>query len=269
MSNRLLTYPGESRFLFLSDVHLGAFGAENDRHIEDDLIELIDFAEQRGYRLLLLGDIFDYWMEYETTFPQLGRRVLNRLENYNRRQGSTLFITGNHDHWVGSHLANHGFDLESDYRILQIGNRNLFLHHGDGVSDPELNLPRPLFHRILRNPSFVRLYQRLLPARHGLKLMRLFSQMSRRMTGNNTEQIRVLDRWARVQLEARPFHAIICGHDHMPRHRNYQGGEYLNLGTFFEHRTLGCYTNGQLQLVEWNGHTKELQPVPGTAPAYT
>ncbi|HBQ60690.1 MAG TPA: UDP-2,3-diacylglucosamine diphosphatase, partial [Balneolaceae bacterium] len=54
--------------IFLSDVHLGAFSAKTNKQIEEDLLALIEYCKQRHIELHILGDLFDYWME----FPEKG-----------------------------------------------------------------------------------------------------------------------------------------------------------------------------------------------------
>lgn len=54
----------EQTSLFISDVHLGAFDKATEKEIEDELIALINHCCEQKIKIYILGDLFDYWMEY-------------------------------------------------------------------------------------------------------------------------------------------------------------------------------------------------------------
>ncbi|NIU01308.1 MAG: hypothetical protein GWN62_08805, partial [Aliifodinibius sp.] len=97
--------------LFISDVHLGGFSDNKNERIESELIQLINYCQRNDIHLAVLGDLFDYWMEYPDFVPNLGRKLLDRFESFNKELGPTLYITGNHDNWTRNHLEDRGFYL--------------------------------------------------------------------------------------------------------------------------------------------------------------
>ncbi len=245
------------KHLFISDVHLGAFEPSVNREIEEDLCCLINYCKEEGIRIHLLGDLFDYWMEYPEAHPEIGDKVLPELSSYNKNIAPITYITGNHDNWTFGYFKELGFDVESDFSELTIGKEKLFLHHGDGMSDKRFDLARPLFHRILRNSRFIKFYQLLFPAKTGLKLMKWFSDFNRKRPVEDPEP---LNFWSEKFLKQHPVDYVICGHDHIPRIETFSFGTYINLGTFFRHRTVALYTNSQIKLVTWDGTTKDFKP---------
>ena len=50
--------------LFISDIHIGAFNNSVEEQIENDLIDLVNYAIDRNAQIYILGDLFDYWMEF-------------------------------------------------------------------------------------------------------------------------------------------------------------------------------------------------------------
>lgn len=259
--------PITSKILFLSDVHLGAFAPSTDRQLESQLIALIDYAEREGYRMAVLGDLFDYWIEYPGAVPELGRALLQRFETFNRQHGASLYITGNHDNWTLGHFSRIGFDVEPDARQLRIGSRRYLLLHGDATGPSPQHLRRPLFHRLIRSPGFLKIYRMLLPPRAGRYVMQQFSKLSR-VLGKEESDPAPLDNWARETLRRHDIDVVICGHDHRPRIHKYDYGTYINLGTFHHHHSLAEYNNGNLSLVHWNNNKEELLPY-STASAST
>lgn len=247
------------KLLFISDVHLGGFSEAENKHLESSLMHLIDYCEQEKYKICILGDLFDYWMEYPSFIPSLGNRLLNRFCSYNRNTGDTLFITGNHDNWTRGYFKEIGFDIENDYRTLTLDSRRILLLHGDGLVDPDLKIHRPWLHRFLRNNTFTQCYQKVLPPRTGLILMKYFSRLNRYFEEYRSDQ-KKLNKWAKTTLNLVGTDVIICGHDHFPRVLNFDFGTFINLGTFYKHKTLAVYNKGEFSLVVWSDKSGELQP---------
>ncbi len=251
--------------IFISDVHLGAFDDQHNERLEEELMRLVSYCEENGLRITLLGDFFDYWMEYGDEPPPVGKKILQHFREFHERTGShTLFVTGNHDNWTNGYLPSLGFDMEHEYRIIQVGARSCMVLHGDGLTAPEMKLPRPLVHRFLRNSYFTLIYRAILPRRLGWHLMKTFSGMSRwkqnpeRMTENRNK----LDRWAANRVTSDPdIHAIIYGHHHSARLEKHNGNISMNCGFFGRDRIAGLHTNGKFKLVKWEADTYDLQTV--------
>ena len=243
--------------IFLSDVHLGAFTAEENQKIESELITLIQFCADKDIQIHLLGDLFDYWMEYPSHIPPLGEKLLSEFKIYHSKMLPVTYILGNHDNWTRGHFAELGFNVNHESVELSINNKNIFLHHGDGLSEKSANIPRPILHRFLRSTWFTSLYQFILPPRVGIRLMKWFSDYSRR---GFTFEPEVLNSWSESFLKRNECDYIICGHDHIPRVETFSDGTYINTGTFFQHRTMAYYTNHEFHLVRWNAEQKKFLP---------
>lgn len=249
--------PASSKILFVSDVHLGAFSAEKNERLERELIGLIDYAARKGYRLAVLGDLFDYWIEYPSHVPELGKALLQRFQRFHAQHPPTLYITGNHDNWTLGHFTERGFEVEPDARILQVGGQRMLLMHGDAVGPRPDRLQRPLLHRLIRSAPFLRTFRSLLPPKAGLRIMKHYSALSRSLGTEESDPAK-LDHWARKLLQSDRLELLLCGHDHVPRVRKYDYGTYINLGTFHYHHSLAEYNNGNISLVTWNNKKREL-----------
>jgi len=243
--------------LFLSDVHIGAFEEDVDRIIRRDLISLIEYCALQNIQIHILGDLFDYWMEYPEWHPSLGSNVLKEMEVYAKKVAPINFITGNHDNWTKGYFEDLGFNVTYEFFEITLDGKRVFLHHGDGLKDPAYHLPRPPFHRLLRNKMFVKLYQSLLTPKNGLRVMKAFSDYSKRRSYCDPS---ILNKWSENFLNTTNYDVVISGHDHHPRILNFENGTYINLGTFFDHRTISLYNNGSLELVVWDAASNTLLP---------
>lgn len=240
-----------AKILFIADVHLGAFSEQQNRQIENDLIALIDYADQHQYKIALLGDVFDYWIEYPDFTPDLGKQLLQRFRAFNQKNDSAIFITGNHDNWTLGHFSKLGFSVEPNYHLLHIQDKEILLLHGDATGDSIEQLERPFLHQLIRSKYFLKCYRALLPPKIGLKVMQQFSRMTRLLSGGD-EDTDFLNIWAKKMLNQSDIDYIICGHDHIPRNILYDGGTFLNTGSFYNKRSLVAYNNGRFQLVNWS-----------------
>ena len=244
--------------IFISDVHFGA-NPESDQEILQDLNSLIHLCITERYRLIVLGDLFDYWMEFDDYYPEFGEPILDLFERINKFQ-KTLYITGNHDNWGGKVLSEKGFDVESEYRILDISNHKVLLLHGDGLKSKHFKFPRPFFHRILRNELFVSLYKFIAGRRIGLNLMKWFSEKSRDENVDTSQTKSKLKNWATnylTRLDAKAS-IIIAGHTHQSKLQITPSGLYINIGRFNTDRTLLIYTNRCFKLVTWDGENSQI-----------
>ncbi len=242
-------YKGD--LVFLSDVHLGGFDDPTNESIESDALALIDYCRENSLQLFILGDLFDYWMEYRGYSPPYGEKVLTAFEKFNKSQ-NTLYITGNHDNWTGPRVEKAGFDVEHEYRILDIGETKVMLLHGDGIRDESYSLERPLLNRTLRNRWFLRVYQTMLPPALGVWLMRKFSGFSKKRSKGDKNCSLTMQKWALEQLKEPNLDVIICGHFHKSRFIKNSDGLYINIGNFYKHRTVGIYTKESFSLVTWD-----------------
>lgn len=79
--------------------------------------------------------------------------------------------------------------------------------------------------------------------------MQIFSNSSKI---NECRDPNPLNQNAAEILNRRLADVVLTGHDHIPRLETFNSGLYINLGTFFNHRTLVRGIDGVLSLVQWN-----------------
>ena len=244
--------------LFVSDAHIGAFSERMNRSIEENLIHLIHYCREHNFHIHILGDLFDYWMEYPGHRPEMGEKLLQTISEFSREIAPVTYIFGNHDNWTNGYFRELGIHTAFDFHELKVKGTNFFLHHGDGLSDPAFQLPRPWFHRLLRSKWFTKLYQTIYSPEAGLHLMKTFSAFSREEIVFEPERLNI---WSKNFLRNSKFDVVISGHDHIPRVETFEHGTYINLGAFYKHHTVATYTNGSLELVTWSARNNELLPL--------
>ncbi len=239
--------------LFVSDIHLGGFSEPNNREIENDFLLLMEIAEQFDMRIVILGDLLDYYMQYNTYVPEAGRKVFDFFKDYHsRRKSSSIFVTGNHDNWDDGFLRSIGFEVGHEYLEMQLGNRNVLLLHGDGLDDQSMGLPREFFHRLLRNRYFVKVFKSLTTPSFGNRIMRFFSMGLRNLKGERSSKPEYLQNWAFGLMKRTEWDTVICGHNHCGAFLSEESGMYLNAGAFFADRTCILHTTEGFHFVRWD-----------------
>ncbi|MBN2357668.1 UDP-2,3-diacylglucosamine diphosphatase, partial [candidate division KSB1 bacterium] len=162
---------------FIADAHLGADTSEHERLKEQYISSFLQTFPLNDSRLLICGDLFDFWFEYRHAVPRRHFHVLAQLARLCRSGVPIDYIAGNHDFWLGSFLQKEiGMTLHRDDMILFQGQQRIYIRHGDGLLKKD-HLYR-LLKKILRFRPNIFLY-RLLHPDLGIPLALFFSHLSR------------------------------------------------------------------------------------------
>ena len=87
---------------FLSDAHLGSLAIEKGWAHQKKLIDLLEEMSKDAVSIYMLGDMFDFWMEYyihdksKHQYHPFCREIRKLIQ-----QGTHVHsFTGNHDRWT-------------------------------------------------------------------------------------------------------------------------------------------------------------------------
>ncbi|HEX8386155.1 MAG TPA: UDP-2,3-diacylglucosamine diphosphatase [Rubricoccaceae bacterium] len=255
--------------LFVSDLHLGRGTPEATRAAERDAVALLRAHEGplvgEGGTLVLLGDVFDQFIEYRHLVPKGAPRLVGLLADWADRGARVLYAVGNRDPW---HLDY--FEREVGVTVLRDGARveadgwGVYLAHGDGHGRPA---GRPPFQQLLRAPLMARLYRMGLPGDAGLALARWTARRfgsDGAPTAAETEALQT----AAARLLRRPDVDVVAfGHVHAPALVETDGGAYVNPGYWFGDRTFARLDADGPALFRWaDGRPERLAAEPPALP---
>lgn len=228
-----------SGHFFISDVHLGSRQPEAERRLTDFLVSL----KGRAAALYILGDLFEFWFEYQRVIPKSGLKVLALLAEL-RSSGMRVFLLrGNHDIWFRGFLQQElGLEGFQDEMSIEIDGRRVFLTHGDAL-DRGL-IPR-VFRLLMRSRINGALFSLLHPDL-GIGLARYIARRSREQ-GAKPALLSALREFAQYKI-AHGYQVVIMGHSHVPERVEYPGGIYLNVGDWLRNFTYGLLENGAVRL---------------------
>lgn len=212
-----------------SDVHLGAAPPEKEAAFLAWLAQVPDAAS----RLVLNGDLFDFWFEYPRGIPPGHDRVLALLREVVAVGVPVTLMGGNHDWWGGRFLREEvGVEFLQDPVVRTLAGLRTFLAHGDGMGRGDLGYLA--LRAVLRGRVTRYAFGRLGPALGGWAAQRVSKTRARwdEPTPDERARAAALQRWALAFLEDRPeLDLVALGHTHVPVLVEAAPGRwYLNTG---------------------------------------
>ena len=121
---------------FLSDAHLGSLAIERGWAHQKKLIDLLEEMSKDAVSIYMMGDMFDFWMEYYT--HDHGKHqyspFFKELRKLNKQGIHLHFFTGNHDLWTFGGIEKlSGCQIHYEPCNITRYGKSLYLSHGDGV----------------------------------------------------------------------------------------------------------------------------------------
>ena len=229
-----------------SDAHLGSGTPDLEARKVEKIRALFERVRADGDRLVILGDLFDFWFEYKHAIPKDHHQVLFMLTELVRSGVAVDYVSGNHDFWMDDFFAAHiGVTLHRDSLDLEYDGRRLHMTHGDGLAPADRGYR--LLKRILRNRFNIWLYRKL-PPDWAIPLAKKVSGSSREYTSRRDHTFaRDYETYAREKLEA-GYDVVAIGHLHIPVYEKWDTGTYINTGDFISHFSYARMDNGVMTL---------------------
>jgi UDP-2,3-diacylglucosamine hydrolase len=229
--------------LVIADLHLDAGRGA----LEGFLIWLA--SRQGAPRIVILGDLFEYWFGPGQAHLAVGRNVVAALAACTRAGTSVDVVPGNRDFLLGRTFARRsGARVHHGGMIGRLpGGERVLLLHGDELATRDLAYQR--MRRVLRSP-FVATLARLLPARWAEAAARRLRRTSGRAVRRKDQETTALQESAcRALAERHAAGIVACGHAHRFSDRRLDGGpRWLVLDAFGGKRdTLVVAADGQLE----------------------
>ena len=200
-------------------------------------------------RVIILGDLFDFWFEYRHVIFSGYFDVLRAFADLADAGVRFHFVCGNHDFWAGRFLRDHlGFSIHNERLLLDFGDRRVLFVHGDGINPSDVSYR--IYKRIARFPLVVWLF-RLLHPDWAMALAQGVSRGSRHLKRvddpSQGPEVKPLQEFARGALERGEADVVMCGHSHYPVVEEHPApggmGLYINTGDWLVHQSY----------VEWDG----------------
>ena len=137
-----------TKTFFASDLHLGSPYHDDPREAERLFVRWLHSIEPEAKRLILVGDIFDYWYEYRHVVPRGFTRTIGLLGEMADEGVEIHFFTGNHDIWISDYLPTEiGCTLHREATSMELEGHRFFIAHGDEYAPSRAYaVTRAIFH---------------------------------------------------------------------------------------------------------------------------
>ncbi|MDE5550960.1 MAG: UDP-2,3-diacylglucosamine diphosphatase [Bacteroidaceae bacterium] len=117
---------------FISDAHLGSRAVEHRRTQERRLVNFLDKIKGKAAAIYMLGDMFDFWFEYQEVVPKGYTRFLGKISELTDLGVEVHYFTGNHDMWMDNYLETEcGVILHRQPCTMDLFGKVFYLAHGD------------------------------------------------------------------------------------------------------------------------------------------
>ena len=212
-------------YIFISDAHI-----RTDTSYRAQLF--MRFLREKRHDLaglFILGDLFEFWFEYNIVFPKDYFKTLALLYNMIDQGIDVHYILGNHEVMIGQFLRDFGFTVHDKQARLSLLGKKVFLAHGHML---DRRLWTILWQKLLTSRTNHALY-RLIHPDIGVFLAQGIAYLSRRQR-RSPQAIALLERYAREQL--RESDIVVLAHSHVPVLKHFGNGKYyVNTGDWLEH----------------------------------
>jgi UDP-2,3-diacylglucosamine hydrolase len=248
-------------YFFFSDAHLGASHRQDESRRQQRVIEFLDYARQHGGGLFIVGDLFDFWVEYRHAIPKRNFAVFAKLHELRNAGMPIDYVAGNHDLWMDDFLRREiGLAIHENEVVRNLCGYRTYIIHGDGVAKNDGGYR--FLKRILKNPLSLKLY-RWLPADVGIPLTKLASHTSRSVKENPNTWERDYRSYAEAKF-SEGHDVVIMGHTHKPLFESIGKKLFINLGDWLEHFTYCQFDDNGPQLLTWPEQKPYFTNVPKT-----
>jgi len=234
------------RVIFIADAHLRKPGDYNYRM----MLEFLDGQCGRTDMLILLGDIFEFWIGKNTVIADYAPLV-DALERLHRQGTKLVYVEGNHDFHLGPVFTRRlECQVLPDGGCIELDGKKVFLAHGD------LANPNDVGYRRLRKffrSGLVRVLIRTLP---NVILQRIASRAGYESKKNYVGE---RDSWPAREI-IKPYaeailatgqQAVVIGHFHQPFHEKLGDGELIALGDWITQFSYAVYEDQTFTLTNY------------------
>jgi UDP-2,3-diacylglucosamine hydrolase len=239
---------GLKKAYFLSDAHLGMFPTEKSLDREKLLVTWMDEIRTDASEIYFLGDIFDFWYEYNKVVPKGFTRFLGKLAELTDSGIPVYFFIGNHDVWNFGYLASEcGVEIIKGPITKTIMGKKFHLAHGDGLGpgDTGYSMLKWAFHNKILQWLFSRLHPNF-----ALSLGQKWSKNSRLAKGVYVEykgEKEYLLQYSKQLLTKEFFDFMVYGHRHVPMQiKLNEKTEFICLGDWIVHFTYAVFDGEKL-----------------------
>ncbi|TXC78383.1 UDP-2,3-diacylglucosamine diphosphatase [Luteibaculum oceani] len=243
---------------FASDFHLGVPNREQSLAREKLLVSWLDEVKQDAREIFLLGDVFDFWFDYEYVVPKGFVRLLGKIAEITDSGIPVHMFPGNHDMWNNGYFEQElGVTFHAGFYQFKASGKQFLLHHGDGIGPGDHGYK--FIKKIFTNSILQKLFKWFHPDL-GVGLANFWSRQSSKKTrskdaiyhGKNEEWlVQFCEDYPKENPDQPDY--FIFGHRHLALDITLSNNKsrYLNLGDWLSQNTYAKFDGEDLKLYRY------------------
>ena len=224
------------KIYFASDFHLGSPNHQESLIREKKICNWLNQISKDAKEIYLLGDLFDFWFEYDKVIPKGFERLKGKLAEISDKGIQIHFFNGNHDLWTFGYFEKElGLKVYRKPQVFKINNKSFYIAHGDGLGKGNIS------YKIIKKIYLSTICQFLFaitPSYIGISLAKFLSNSSRKKNikypAKNAHNS--LIEYSKKILKKSKIDYFIYGHIHDPKKIELNTkSTYINLGDCVQH----------------------------------
>lgn len=247
-----IAVPSGRKIYFASDNHLGAPSSAGSLPREKKFVRWLDHIKKDASAVFLLGDLFDFWFEYDYVVPRGFTRTLGKLAELTDSGIPVYYFVGNHDLWMRGYFESElNIPVFHEPRTFQLNGKKFLIGHGDGLGPGDKGFKR--MKKVFTNPVAQWLFRWLHPDL-GVRMAQYFSVKNRLISGEEDvtflgAENEWLVQYAKRKLTQEHYDYFVFGHRHLPLDIDLSPtSKYLNLGDWITYFSYGVFDGASLSL---------------------
>ncbi len=255
--NSFPALPAGKKIYFASDLHLGIPDKEKSLAREKRFIRWLNEIKNDAACIFIVGDLFDFWFEYNKVVPRGYVRILGKLAEIRDSGVLIYFFTGNHDQWMNNYFEKE-LNIPVYHKPIEAewNGKKFFIGHGDGLGkgDYGYKILKRLFHSSFARWIFARLHPNF-----GIWLGNYWSRNNRLINGVEQEKFLGEEKewligFAREKLKTKKIDYFIFGHRHLALdYKLNEQSRYINLGDWIRFDSYAVFDGNDVQLKYYKG----------------
>lgn len=226
-------------YLF-SDAHFGFSDKEEIKFIK--FKKLLEEIKKNANKFIIIGDLFDFWFEYNSVIFSHYFKVLFEIYNISNNV-ETIYIAGNHDLWIGNFIKNLNIRTIIGKYEIKLNGKKIIFAHGDDLKF------RIKTRDVLKNSFLVNIFKTIHPD-IGIKIAKFISKISRKAHNSHLKEI---PNWLWSYFDRVEGDVLIIGHLHSPTYSIRNNKKIACIGDWLEHYTYGILDENELKVLELEG----------------
>ena len=236
----------------ISDNHFSIIQSSQEDFRRNKLFSMLDKIKSTGGTLIIGGDFFDFWFDYENKHNSEYDSLFLNLSELSNSGIEIHYILGNHDYWDFGYFMKkfNGITYNHDL-ITKINKKKILITHGDGLLKADIGYR--LLRKLIRSKICIFLFK-LLGSKVGYKIAQKISTTSAHYHhhDDNSEAI-ISEICSKMEKDYNDdFDYILVGHYHQTGIYNVNEMEVIFMGDWLNKFTLTSYDGEKWTQEYWD-----------------